>query len=133
MEKQKVYSERFQVHGETAWPFVKLLKKGKRPVYAKILVDGNGQHRWPKKVGTWTHKYDYVVMCFQGWHLTTLNNLLDWMLPGSKIAEYDIYLAEGRGKKDNRCTKTVFAQARLIKRITPTIDEYLSCLLSRYK
>lgn len=51
------------------------------------------------------------VMCESGYHLTTSAHLIDWL-------DTELWVAEGRGLSVVGDTKVVFAQARLVERVT---------------
>lgn len=51
------------------------------------------------------------VMCKSGYHLTTSAHLIDWL-------DAELWIAEGRGPSIVGDTKVVFAQARLVERVT---------------
>lgn len=99
---------------ETAiqWPLYKVLDAHHRSCH------GGKMHwrRYPptpaadgtSEPGTWTRPAKWVHVCEQGYHLTT--EPMRWATCGMQV-----YLAEGRGARDQWGDKTAFAQVRLLR------------------
>ena len=86
--------------------------------YYKVLGKGGvacngGKGKWylPKndKPSKWMPKIEDIKPCENGYHLCELDDLLDWL-------NEEIYEAEGRGKSIRDDNKTVFQEARLIRK-----------------
>ena len=73
---------------------------------------GSGQWNLPKngKPGKWMPKIENISSCVRGYHLCEAGDLIEWL-------NEEIYEAEGRGKSVRDGNKTVFEQARLIRKI----------------
>ena len=73
---------------------------------------GSGQWHLPKngKPGKWMPKIEDIDPCARGYHLCEASDLREWL-------NEEIYEAEGRGESVRDEDKTVFEQARLIRKI----------------
>lgn len=78
----------------------------------KACHGGSGSWHLPKngKPGKWMPKIENIEPCVRGYHLCEAVDLLEWL-------NEEIYEAEGRGKSIRHDNKTVFEQARLIRKI----------------
>lgn len=64
-----------------------------------------------KKPGEWMPKVKNIEPCSRGYHLCEFEDLLEWLGPV-------IWIAEGRGKSIRDTHKTVFPEARLLKKVS---------------
>lgn len=89
-----------------------------RQLYFKGMLE-NGQTRYGRKgwllpegrkYGAWMPKVDNIVMCVRGYHVCTLDQLPLWIGPA-------IYVVEVRGRSIEEKKKSVWSEARLIRRI----------------
>jgi len=73
---------------------------------------GHGEWNLPRgnKPGKWMPKIKDIEPCERGYHLCEAGDLLEWL-------NEEIYEAEGRGKSIRDGNKTVFEQARLIRKL----------------
>lgn len=71
---------------------------------------GSGRWHLPKgsKPGKWMPKITPVVACKSGYHLVTIDQLLNWLGP-------TIWIAEGKGEHLKQKDKHVFSEARLVQ------------------
>ena len=78
----------------------------------KACHGGSGSWHLPKngKPGKWMPKIDNIEPCVRGYHLCEEGDLLEWL-------NDEIYEAEGRGKSIRGTSKTVFEEARLIRKL----------------
>ena len=86
--------------------YYKVLGKG-----GKACNGGKGKWYLPKngKSGKWMPKIEDIKPCESGYHLCELRDLIDWL-------NEEIYEAEGRGESIRDNNKTVFQEARLIRK-----------------
>jgi len=90
-----------------------------KPLY-KVLSDdasayhgGNGKWHKPrgKRPGKWMSHIEELKPCKSGYHLCRRQDLVYWLGP-------TIWIAEGKGEQIECDNKTVWQQARLIRRLT---------------
>ena len=79
----------------------KVLGPGRRAYHG-----GSGVWLAPPK---WMPKINKPEPCVRGYHLVTISQLINWLGP-------QIWIAEGRGETVSDSTKSVWAQARLIRK-----------------
>jgi hypothetical protein len=88
----------------------------------KPLHGGSGNWALPvgNRPGKWMPKVENVEACNAGYHLVEAVGIVEWLPRAPKTGL--LWEAEGRGDSDKDDTKTVFAQARLIK-LVGVLDE----------
>ena len=86
--------------------YYKVLGKGGKPCHG-----GTGKWHLPEdgKPGMWMPKIRKIKLCVSGYHLCREEELLDWL-------NEEIYEAEGRGNSVMGENKTVFHEARLLRK-----------------
>jgi hypothetical protein len=65
--------------------------------------------KWPKPAKQWTQS-ELPVLCRSGWHLATFEGISEHVRVGAVL-----WLAEGRGARDEQHDKIAFESARLIR------------------
>jgi hypothetical protein len=79
---------------------------------------GNGEWHLPKdgKPGEWMPHIEDINPCVSGYHLCEVDDLIEWL-------NEETYEAEGRGESIRDTDKTVFQEARLLRKLETWNDK----------
>ena len=102
----------------------------------KVLNNHCGPYysfKWPPK-GEWTATRKNVESCVDGWHLTPLLSLHNWLNCVINSSNLELWRAVGDGKSDTKqSNKVAFARAKLTVRLDTSRETIKKLTLFGYK